>query len=170
MAKDQSEKVYWTLLNHEGWQLYLAATEKGLAYVGSIDAPFEELSAWVSKRIPNYALEENRSLMKPYEMEIVEFLEGLRRDFTIPLDLRGSEFQHRVWAELLRVPFGKSATYTEIAEKIQRPDAVRAVGTAIGANPLLIIAPCHRILGKHGECRGYRGGLEMRRRLLELEK
>lgn len=170
MAKGQGEKVYWTLLSHEGWRLYLAATEKGLAYVGSIDAPFEELSTWVRRRIPNYELVESKDFMKRYEREIMEYLEGNRRDFTIPLDLRGTEFQHKVWAELLRVPFGESATYTEIAEKIARPDAVRAVGTAIGANPLLIIAPCHRILGKHGECRGYRGGLEMRQRLLELEK
>ncbi len=108
--------------------------------------------------------------MEPYETELVDYLEGRRKEFTIPLDLRGTEFQQTVWDELLKVPFGRDATYTEIAERIHRPDAVRAVGTAIRANPTLIVAPCHRMFGKHGEWRGYRGGLEMKKRLLEIER
>jgi methylated-DNA-[protein]-cysteine S-methyltransferase len=86
------------------------------------------------------------------------------------LDLRGTEFQQTVWDEPLKVPFGRDATYAEIAEKIHRPDAARAVDTAIGANPTLIVAPCHRMFGKHGKWRGYRGGLEMKRRLPEIER
>ncbi|NLJ79329.1 MAG: methylated-DNA--[protein]-cysteine S-methyltransferase [Tissierellia bacterium] len=169
MVEDQREMVYWTLLNNGEWQLYIAATEKGLCYVGSVDAPFEELKQWVQKRIPNSELTEDKKIMQPYEDELVDYLEGRRTEFTIPLDLRGTEFQHTVWDELLKVPFGESATYTEIAERINRPDAVRAVGTAIGANPILIVAPCHRMFGKHGEWRGYRGGLKMKERLLNLE-
>ena len=171
MTKSQNKTiVYWTLLDNDIWQLYIASTDNGLCYVGSPNAPFEELNEWVRKHIPNYELLENKEAMKPYETELIDYLEGRRKEFSIPLDLRGTEFQQKVWEELLKVPFGQTATYTEIAERIQRADAVRAVGTAIGANPVLITVPCHRMLGKHGEWRGYRGGLRMKGQLLELEK
>lgn len=170
MTEKQKEIVYWTLLDYEDWKLYIGATQKGLCYVGSVDAPFEELNTWVGKHISNFKLVEDEGAMDIYEKEIIDYLRGNLKEFTIPLDLRGTEFQHKVWDELLRVPFGQSATYTEIAQRIQRPDAARAVGTAIGANPLLIVAPCHRMFGKSGEWRGYRGGLGMKERLLEIEK
>lgn len=166
---NQKETVYWTLLNNGAWRIYIAATEKGLCYVGSSDAPFTELVKWVEKRVPNHELVEDKAAMALYEEEFISYLNGQLKEFTIPLDLRGTDFQQRVWDELLKVPFGHSATYTEIAERISRPDAPRAVGTAIGANPLLIVVPCHRMFGKRGEWRGYRGGLKMKERLLELE-
>ncbi len=169
MADAQTETVYWTLLEHEPWQLYLAATEMGLCYVGSQAAPLGELEEWVKKKIPQAELVESREKLQSYEAELIEYLTGRRREFTIPLDLRGTEFQQKVWDELLKVPFGSSATYTEIAERIGRPDAIRAVGTAIGANPVLIPVPCHRMFGKHGEWRGYRGGLPMKKEFLDLE-
>lgn len=162
--------VFWTLLHNDTWHLYIAATDKGLCYVGSPHAPFAELATWVEKHIPDGELKENKNAMEPYETELLEFLAGRRKEFKMPLDLRGTEFQYTVWNELLKVPFGGRATYTELAEKIDRPDAVRAVGTAIGANPVLIVVPCHRMFGKHGEWRGYRGGLKMKEQLLNLEK
>ncbi len=170
LAENQKEKVYWTLLDHGSWKLNIAATDKGLCYVGSPDAPLEELTEWVRKHIPNNELIENKDAMEPYESELIDYLDGRRKEFTEPLDLRGTKFQQTVWDELLKVPFGKAATYTEIAERINRPDAVRAVGTAIGANPVLITVPCHRMFGKRGEWRGYRGGLKMKEQLLEIEK
>lgn len=170
MVTKQKEIVCWTLLEYKIWKLYIAATEKGLCYVGSQGAPFEELEEWVRKHIPDYELVENKDAMKLYKMELIDYLEGRREEFTIPLDLRGTEFQQTVWDELLRVPFGGTATYTQIAERIHRPEAARAVGSAIGANPVLIAVPCHRMFGKGGEWRGYRGGLEMKEQLLEIEK
>ncbi len=169
MATSKKEVVYWTLLDNGQWKLYIAATKIGLCYVGSVDAPFGELDKWVTKHIANSVLEENKNAMKSYESELLNYLGGHSKEFTIPLDLRGTTFQQIVWDQLLEVPYGQSATYTEIAERINRPDAVRAVGTAIGANPILIVAPCHRMFGKHGEWRGYRGGLKMKERLLKLE-
>ncbi|NLJ40233.1 MAG: methylated-DNA--[protein]-cysteine S-methyltransferase [Clostridiales bacterium] len=170
MVTNQRETVYWTLLDNGAWELYIAATDNGLCYVGSPKAPFGELEEWVRKHIKNYELVEDKNALWPYEAELLEFLEGRRKEFTIPLDLRGTEFQHKVWDELLKVGFGESATYTEIAERIHRPEAARAVGSSIGANPVLIVVPCHRMFGKHGEWRGYRGGLEMKERLLDIEK
>ncbi len=170
LADNRKEKVYWTLLDHGIWKLHIAATDRGLCYVGSPDAPLGELAEWVRKHIPDSELIEEKNMMEPYESELVEYLDGRRKEFVKPLDLRGTEFQQIVWAELLKVPFGKAATYTEIAERINRPDAARAVGTAIGANPVLITVPCHRMFGKRGEWRGYRGGLKMKGQLLEIEK
>lgn len=170
MDKNDTEAVYWTLLENEVWHLFIAATEKGLCYVGSPSAPFDELSEWVRKHIKHYELTENKEVMQPYVEDLLNYLEGRSKEFKAPLDLRGTEFQRLVWDELLKVPFGVAATYTEIAERINRPDAVRAVGTAIGANPVLITVPCHRMFGKNGEWRGYRGGLKMKEQLLEIEK
>lgn len=170
MATERTEIVYWTLFDYDSWCFYIAATKLGLCYVGSPDAPFEELKTWVKKHIAQTELIENEDAMKPYKTELIEYFEGHRQNFEMPLDLRGTVFQKTVWEELLKVPFGESATYTEIAERINRPDAVRAVGTAIGANPVLIPVPCHRMFGKHGEWRGYRGGLDMKKKLLEIEK
>lgn len=166
---NDKEEVYWTLFEDEEWKLYLAATSKGLCYVGSPNAPFDELVKWVNKKIKNNQLIENKMMLRPYEQELKEYLHGSLKEFKMALDLRGTAFQHLVWDELLKVPYHQKATYTEIANRISRPDAIRAVGTAIGANPILIVIPCHRMFGKHGECRGYRGGLEMKGKLLKIE-
>lgn len=166
---NKEETVYWMLLDHKIWHLYIAATDLGLCYVGSPNAPFEELAKWAEKKLPNYKLLENRNVMKPYETELIEYLEGQRKDFALPMDFRGTDFQQAVWRKLVEIPFGQTATYTDIAVQLNRPDAARAVGTAIGANPMLITVPCHRLFGKNGKCRGYRGGLDMKGKLLEIE-
>ncbi len=118
MAVNEKETVYWALLEHDPWHLYLAATTRGLCYVGSQDAPFGELEDWVRKKIPQSELIENKEAIRPYESELVQYLDGQRKQFEMPLDLRGTEFQIKVWGELLRVPFGQAATYTDIAERI----------------------------------------------------
>lgn len=169
MVNNKENTVYWMLLDHKTWHLYIAATNRGLCYVGSPDAPFEELAKWVEKKLPNHKFLEDKNVMKPYETELIEYLEGRRKEFALPMDFHGTDFQRTVWGKLLEIPFGQTATYTDIAERMNRLDAVRAVGTAVGANPMLITVPCHRLFGKHGECRGYRGGLKMKERLLELE-
>jgi methylated-DNA-[protein]-cysteine S-methyltransferase len=87
----------------------------------------------------------------------------------LPLDLRGTEFQRRVWDALLAIPFGKTRTYAEVARAIAEPAAVRAVGAANGANPCAIVVPCHRVVASGGKLGGYGGGLPLKRRLLALE-
>ena len=88
----------------------------------------------------------------------------------MPLDLYGTKFQKSVWTELQKIPFGETSTYSDIAEKINKPSAFRAVGSAIGANPVMIVIPCHRVIGKSGKLTGFRGGLLMKQKLLALEK
>ena len=89
--------------------------------------------------------------------------------FDVPVRLRGTSFQTRVWHALLEVPYGQTITYAELARRIDAPRAVRAVGRANGTNPISIIVPCHRVVGSNGSLTGYGGGLERKKRLLELE-
>jgi methylated-DNA-[protein]-cysteine S-methyltransferase len=91
-------------------------------------------------------------------------------DFDVELDLRGTEFQRRVWKALLTIPYGETRSYGEIAEQIGAPGAARAVGLANGHNPIAIVVPCHRVIGASGSLTGYGGGLDRKRTLLELEK
>ena len=94
---------------------------------------------------------------------------GQLRRFDLPLDMRGTDFQLRVWRELERIPYGETRSYLQIAEAIGAPRAVRAVGAANGANPIPIVVPCHRVIGARGKLVGYGGGLPLKKRLLQLE-
>jgi methylated-DNA-[protein]-cysteine S-methyltransferase len=98
------------------------------------------------------------------------YFQGKLDTFDIPVAFGGTEFQQKVWMEVNKVPFGQTSTYEKIAMKLGNPNAVRAVGTAIGANPILIMLPCHRIVGKSGQLTGYAGGLWRKTKLLELEQ
>ncbi len=101
--------------------------------------------------------------------QLGQYLAGARMSFDLPIDPRGTPFQREVWAELLRIPFGQTATYKAIATAIGRPRAARAVGHAIGRNPLSIIVPCHRVIGVSGSLTGYGGGLWRKAWLLQHE-
>ncbi|MFS0576839.1 methylated-DNA--[protein]-cysteine S-methyltransferase [Sporosarcina sp. 179-K 3D1 HS] len=164
------ERIVWTLLQHDRWKLHIAATEKGLCYVGSPDAPLEELAAWVNKRLPHYDLVEAANELEPYVTELKEYLDGQRTVFALPIDLHGTAFQQSVWHALQQIPFGETVTYTQVAERLQKPSAVRAVASAIGANPVMIPVPCHRVIAKSGKLAGFRGGLDMKEHLLLLEQ
>jgi methylated-DNA-[protein]-cysteine S-methyltransferase len=98
------------------------------------------------------------------------YFAGELTDFDLELDLRGTEFQQRVWKALLTIPYGETRSYGEIAEQIGAPGAARAVGLANGRNPIAIVVPCHRVIGSGGRLTGYGGGLERKQTLLELEK
>ena len=101
--------------------------------------------------------------------QLLEYVEGERKAFDLPLAPKGTPFQMRVWSEIARIPFGRTITYAELASRSGAPDAVRAAGAATGRNPLSIVVPCHRVLGSDGSLTGYAGGMERKRRLLELE-
>lgn len=102
--------------------------------------------------------------------ELGEYFAGRRRNFTLPLAPRGTEFQLRVWSELRRIPCGETRTYGEIARAIGQPRACRAVGMANNRNPIAILIPCHRVIGRDGSLTGYAAGLSVKRQLLELER
>jgi methylated-DNA-[protein]-cysteine S-methyltransferase len=102
-------------------------------------------------------------------LQLDEYFAGRRRRFDLPLAMRGTEFQIAVWRALQTIPYGETWSYAELARRIGRPSAVRAVGAANGANPLPIVVPCHRVIGSSGSLVGFGGGLETKRRLLALE-
>ena len=101
--------------------------------------------------------------------QIAAYFAGTLTSFDLPLDLRGTDFQRRVWAQLLTVPFGQTATYLDIALALENPQAVRAVGAANGQNPISVVVPCHRIIGSDGKLIGYGGGLWRKEWLLRHE-
>lgn len=102
--------------------------------------------------------------------ELDEYFAQKRKDFTIPLDIQGTPFQHTVWQELLKIPFGETRSYKQIAESIGNLLAIRAVGTTNGKNKIMIIIPCHRVIGSNGALTGYAGGLHRKQWLLNFEK
>jgi methylated-DNA-[protein]-cysteine S-methyltransferase len=102
--------------------------------------------------------------------QLESWFAGERQAFDLPLDLAGTPFQRRVWDELLRVPYGETVTYGELAGRVGRADIVRAVGAAVGRTPVPIVVPCHRVLGADGSLTGYRGGLQRKRALLDHER
>ncbi len=102
--------------------------------------------------------------------ELGEYFDGRRRDFDLPLRPEGTEFQRDVWDALRTIPYGATCSYADIARKIGRPKASRAVGMANGSNPLPIVVPCHRVIGANGSLTGFGGGIETKRFLLELER
>ncbi|MGF6110117.1 methylated-DNA--[protein]-cysteine S-methyltransferase [Pseudomonas frederiksbergensis] len=111
---------------------------------------------------------DNPILLRAVE-QLQEYFAGTRNQFDLELDFAGTQFQKKVWQALLTIPFGETRSYSEIAEQIGNPSAVRAVGAANGKNPISIVAPCHRVIGASGKLTGFAGGLEAKERLLTLE-
>jgi methylated-DNA-[protein]-cysteine S-methyltransferase len=111
---------------------------------------------------------DNPILMRTAQ-QLREYFAGTRSRFELELEFTGTEFQKKVWAALLTIPFGETRSYSEIARQIGNPSAVRAVGAANGKNPISIVAPCHRVIGASGKLTGFAGGLEAKERLLTLE-
>jgi len=144
-------------------RLTLVASDYGLAAVlWENDEP---------KRVPLAiaAKEAEHPVLREAERQLQDYFAGRRTSFDLPLDFHGTDFQKRVWAQLLAIPFGQTRSYGEIAKALGNPGASRAVGAANGRNPISIIAPCHRVIGASGKLTGFAGGLEAKAHLLALE-
>jgi len=113
--------------------------------------------------------EHSPRMLQPYLTQLEEYFAGKRREFTFPLDLRGTDFQLACWRALLAIPYGETRTYADIARAVGKPNAFRAVGMANNRNPIAIVVPCHRVIASDGTLCGYGGGLDVKRKLLELE-
>lgn len=145
--------------------LYLVASSTGLKGI-----------FWKKQDVPmtdslgrNKGAEEVRLLAKAVH-QLEEYLGGKRKSFDLPLDAAGTEFQQRVWKELEKIPYGETRSYADVARTLKNGKASRAVGAANGKNPLSIIVPCHRVIAADGSLGGYAGGLEIKSKLLELER
>jgi methylated-DNA-[protein]-cysteine S-methyltransferase len=164
------ELVYWSHYSmYRKWDLYLAATHRGLCCLTLPNESFYTLNAWVSKHISGATLIEDHSKLAIYKEQLDEYFHDGRKEFTLPLDFRGTAFQLSVWNALIRIPYGETRSYSEIAEQVNSPKAVRAVGAANGKNPIPIVVPCHRVIGNNGTLTGFRGGLSIKEVLLRME-
>ena len=161
--------IYWTRFNFTKWAVTMAATEKGLCYVGLAEDSLEQMKDW-SNRFDTVEVIEDETKLEVYISKMKEYLTGTTTDFSlIPLDLKGTPFQQQVWEALQRIPYGETRTYSEIAEQIGKVSSVRAVASAIGKNPVLIVVPCHRVIAKDGSLSGYRDGKDLKAKLIILE-
>jgi methylated-DNA-[protein]-cysteine S-methyltransferase len=115
-------------------------------------------------------LTESKPALVPYLRELDQYFAGERREFSFPLDLRGTDFQLACWRALLEIPYGQTRSYRDIAESIGHPHAFRAVGMSNNRNPVAIVVPCHRVIASSGSLCGYGGGLDIKRKLLDLEQ
>lgn len=115
-------------------------------------------------------IEQETALIKEAYQQLSEYLKGERKEFDLPLNPKGTDFQKRVWRALCDIPYGETRSYKQIAKAVGNSKAVRAVGMANNRNPITIVVPCHRVIGADGKLVGYGGGLEMKEFLLRLEK
>ncbi len=155
------ETWYYFRTDSPAGPLFLAASATGLVRL--------EFDTRVQLKAKTISLQESKDALAPYLRELGEYFSGKRRVFSVPLDLRGTEFQLRCWHALLDIPYGETRTYADIAAAIGHPRAFRAVGMANNRNPIAIIVPCHRVIASDGTLCGYGGGLNLKRKLLDLE-
>ncbi len=161
--------LYYATTDSPFGPLWLLATPAGLCRVGLPGESRASLEAWGARWVGPEPLEENPAALSEAVIQLREYFSRLRRVFDLPLDLRGTPFQRRVWEELRQVPYGQTVGYGELARRMGKPGAARAVGRAVGANPIPIVVPCHRVVGADGSLVGYGGGLEIKAALLRLE-
>jgi methylated-DNA-[protein]-cysteine S-methyltransferase len=162
-AKETKMSYYYKITKSPVGNLKLVATDKGLAAIlWENDNP---------KRVRLTPLMENEThpVLLETETQLQEYFEGKRTSFSMKLDPVGTEFQTQVWRALSEIPFGETRSYREIAKRIGKASAVRAVGAANGKNPLSIVVPCHRVIGASGKLTGFAGGLGIKEVLLTLE-
>jgi methylated-DNA-[protein]-cysteine S-methyltransferase len=151
------ERIRWSKVEVDDYAWFVAITERGLKYVGIVLPETIRAKGEYVESLGDVGL------------QVEGYLRGDVRTFEVELDEGGTEFQKDVWAAVRAIPYGETRHYAEIAEQIGRPKAVRAVGAAIGRNPILIVTPCHRVIGRNGRLVGYRDGVAWKAKLLAHE-
>lgn len=164
------ERVFTGTVETPIGALRLLATDRGLAFLALPRAAGGGLTGWLARMAPGARREEAFAPLRDAARQLAEYLAGKRTGFDLPLDLRGTPFQRAVWGALQAIPYGETRSYADVARAVGRPHAVRAVGTANGANPVALVVPCHRVIQSGGRLGGYGGGLELKRRLLAMEQ
>ncbi|WP_105258780.1 methylated-DNA--[protein]-cysteine S-methyltransferase [Pseudoalteromonas sp. T1lg88] len=159
-------------------ELVIQASNKGLCYVGfdferKVDATASAAASATASATASAAASAAASanaITAQAKSQLAEYFQGVRSQFDLPLDTKGTEFQCRIWQALGSIAYGETGSYSDIARLVDNPKAVRAVGAANGRNPISIIVPCHRVIGANGTLTGYAGGLERKRWLLAFEQ
>lgn len=160
--KSTKEALFWTTIDSPIGPLHLAVSDRGLRLIefdGRDFPPKNVKGSW----------QQSDQKTRPYIEQLNQYFARERREFDLPLDLRGTPFQMRCWNQLLRIPFGHTRSYAQIAVAVECSKGFRAVGQANHRNPIPIVVPCHRVLQANGTLGGYGGGLDIKRKLLQLE-
>jgi O-6-methylguanine DNA methyltransferase len=162
------ETLYYSRLEAAVGPLYVGVSERGLVLLDLHGGEFlrRKQSGSAKSKVQWMESEEKTA---SYVRELKEYFAGRRKEFSFPLDLRGTEFQKRCWRALLKIPYGKTSSYADIAREVGSPKSFRAVGQANHQNPIAIVVPCHRVITSDGKLGGYGGGLAMKEKLLRLE-
>ncbi len=150
--------------------LRVAVTRAGVARIALPRSSGPGFAGWLRTTFADAERAPWLPLLDKLSLELAAYFAGRLQEFSLPLDLRGTDFQRAVWREIAAIPYGETRTYGEIAEAAGKPRAVRAAGTATGNNPVPILVPCHRVIAAHGRLGGFSGGLDAKRRLLALER
>ena len=177
---DSMEMLHSTTVTSPIGRLFLAASHAGMvALEFDARAPGQQSirpnprdlrrEATRQSESAKFVFEEAPDLLRSYTKQLGEYFSGQRREFTFPLDLRGTDFQLACWQALRAIPYGETRSYADIARAVDKPNAFRAVGMANNRNPVAIVVPCHRVIASDGTLCGYGGGLDVKRKLLELE-
>jgi AraC family transcriptional regulator, regulatory protein of adaptative response / methylated-DNA-[protein]-cysteine methyltransferase len=162
-------RIDYTIVDSPIGRLLLGATEKGLCAV-CIGASDQAVEAALREDYYAADLFRDNDQMKKWAEEFSKYFDGSQFSPNLPIDVQATAFQWKVWKQIQAIPYGKTSTYTEIAHTVGNPSAVRAVANACANNPVAIIVPCHRVIGKKGDLRGYRWGLKRKMSLLSLER
>lgn len=156
------ENIYFTRTNSPAGPLLLALSARGLTRL--------EFDRGQPVEGDDQTWQESADALQPWLRQLDEYFSGHRQSFSLPLDLRGTDFQLKCWRALLDIPYGETRSYRDIAQAIAHPHAFRAVGMSNNRNPIAIVVPCHRVIASDGSLCGYGGGLDIKRKLLDLEQ
>ncbi|OGU76952.1 MAG: hypothetical protein A2V93_01045 [Ignavibacteria bacterium RBG_16_34_14] len=163
MKKKEKENLFYATQKIEGINFKVFTSHKGIRKI------ILNRNSETIKKANTTKLHPDDPYMFNVFSQLEEYFNGDRKKFNVPLDIKGTEFQKKVWNELSKIPYGKTFSYKKIAEKVGNKKALRAVGKANSQNPVCIVIPCHRVINKNGKLGGYSAGLLVKERLLELE-
>lgn len=165
------KQLYWDSVE-EDQKFFFTMTKRGVNFVSSPGRFLSEIYDFYPGQEYDLEYKYEEKQTNQVKEELTEYLTGKREQFDVALDLTdtGTAFQQQVWRAIMAIPYGQTITYKQLAEQVGRPTAVQAVGHAVALNPLLILVPCHRVVKANGEIGQYRGGVEAKQKLLELEK
>lgn len=149
--------------------LQAAVTDRGLCRLFFASEDVDRWNLWFDRYFSQIPVNGQHPVIDDVETQLCEYLSRKRRKFSVPLDLRGTEFQKKIWKRLLKIPYGGTVTYGELAFEMGISGGSRAIGGAVGSNPVPILVPCHRVVGASGQLVGFAGGIDLKERLLELE-
>lgn len=164
LGEVEMETLYYSRLRSLAGPLILGVSQRGLVLLEFDRGNFPRQAGKAE-----VTWQESAEATREYVRELEEYFSGKRREFSFPLDLRGTPFQIKCWRALLDIPYGETRTYADIARAVGQPKGFRAVGLANNRNPIAIVVPCHRVIASDGTLCGYGGGLDIKRKLLELE-